>query len=123
MNSLFFVNIAKGAGLVPCGGPGEVVCTACHLFLLVQNLLRYAMQLGVVFAIISLILLGFQYMINGDKEKVKIIKRLKSLGIGILLVMGAWTIINTVIVIVSPAQGLVNNWYVIECDGGLMDIK
>jgi hypothetical protein len=109
MNNLFFIGIAKGAGLVPCGGPGEVVCTSCHLFLLIQNLLRYAMQLGVVFAVISLVVLGLQYMVNGEREKVKIIKRLKSLGIGILLVMGAWTIINTVIVIVSPGQGILNN--------------
>lgn len=123
MINLFFAQVVQGAGLVPCGGPGEVACTSCHLFLMIQNLLRYAMQLGVVVAVISLVLLGLSYMIKGDAGKVVLIKRIKSLAIGIFLVMGAWAIINTVIVIVSPVDGIFNNWYIIECGGGLMNIK
>ena len=122
MNNLFF-GIANAAGLVPCGGPGEVVCTSCHIFVMIQNLLRYAMQIAVVFAVITLVVLGLRYMVDAKGGKVILMKRIKSLAIGIVLVMCSWLIINTVIVMVSPADGVFNNWYMIECGGGLMDIK
>ena len=33
----------QAAGLVPCGGPGEPVCTFCHLFVLFNNVIKFVM--------------------------------------------------------------------------------
>ena len=122
MNNLFF-NISNAAGLVPCGGYGEVACTSCHIFLMIQNLLRYVMQIAVVFVVISLVVLGLRYMVDAKGGKVILMKKIKGLLTGVILVMCSWLIINTVIVMVSPADGMFDNWYVIDCKGGLMDRK
>ena len=106
-----------GQPIVPCGGPGQPVSTQCELLHLVRNVINFLMigaapVLATAFFIwagINMILGGANPgMLSQGKEM------FKNTIIGLLIVMLAWLITNTVIqTLKEPSAG--GNWWSVTC--------
>ena len=127
----------KAGGLVPCGGPGEDVCTLCHLFVMFQGWVNAILFIVIPpMAILMIAIGGFMLLIShaggvistgeGKKGGPALVAQAKklftSVAIGLLLVYGAWIIVNTFLGWIGINQsndfkGLPQNWWKIDCDG------
>lgn len=108
--------------IVPCGrtsGPAEVTqpCNLCHLFKGIKNIINLVLSLVILIAPLIIIYGGFVILSSGGKpERVTLGKSIITyVVIGLVIVFGAWLIINTVM------NGLVGSnksplpWNKIEC--------
>ncbi len=103
---------ASGGGVVPCDGPD---CRACDIITLGQNLLTWF--IGIMAAIIALMFAwggmemvmsaGNASMVSSGREK------MSNAVIGLIIVLSAWLIVNTVILVISG--GNLSNWGQIQC--------
>jgi hypothetical protein len=127
-------------GLVPCGlskddpdQPGDqtVSCKLCHLFVMFDNIIDFFLLPppaggGIVPAIAVIIIAigGFMYILayagvgEGGPEMLSRAKSLfKSVALGLLIIYGAWLIINTFLwaIGVDSWTGLREGWWIINC--------
>jgi hypothetical protein len=124
--SLFFVFSAglalAGAcsgPIVPCGETGNP-CKFCHLFVLFNNIINFILFCLVPpVAALMMVMGGGYVLIAGENlsnvEKGKSI--IKAVVIGLLIVFGAWIIINAFFFVigVSSWTGLEKGWFQINC--------
>ena len=134
--SLFLsANFVKAAGLIPCGGGGgEEPCRLCHIFVVFNNIVEYLLipssagdspsnhgfPIVLTVAVLLIVIGGFVYFFSGgnpstlDKGK----KIMISVGIGLLIIYGAWLIVNLFFTIIGVADwtGL-GEWWHIDCNG------
>lgn len=119
--SLFFLifNSVQAAGLVPCGGPGEDSCTLCHLFVMFDRIIDFLLfRIVPVLAALMIAIGGGMYIISrGDPEMLGRAKKLfTTVVIGLVIIYGAWVIVNTFLTIIGVANwtGL-KTWWEIPC--------
>lgn len=107
----FTPNFIQAAGLVPCGGEGELPCQLCHFFVLFNNIIKFllipcALNKGAalvpLIAALMIAIGGFMYMIayvggiEKGPEMTSQAKRLfTAVAIGLLIIYGAFIIIGT----------------------------
>lgn len=114
---LFAALPASAAGLVPCSG---YKCTPCQFLVLVSNIINFMMK-DITFPLAGLLFLigGLMMVASGASEdnykkgKTIIVNTL----IGVVIVLSAWAIVNTLIITVgSSAAGVrVENWWKVSC--------
>jgi hypothetical protein len=109
-----------GQPLVPCGGPGQGPCDKCQLLHLAKNIIDFIMVAAAPFlAVVFFIVAGVYLMLGGTNPGMLASgKRMfKDTFIGILIVMLAWLITNTLIrTIADPAWvGQGGNWFTFSC--------
>lgn len=129
---LFFVLFAapfpaQAAGLISCGGTGQLACTLCDLFKLGNNIISFFLfpsALNSYVPAVSLIaglfivIGGFYLFIGGAnpefQKKGKTI--LFSVAIGLLVVYTAWVVIEGILAFMGVAEwtGL-RSWWQISC--------
>jgi len=125
---LLFPLTTKARGLVPCGGPGEKVCSACDLLVLFENVLHFALGIAFSIVVIFAVIGGFRWIFSGGKEA-NIEAGHKTLAnalIGLAIILCSWLIINTVFYAMAEigsselSQQLKSNWWQLECssEGG-----
>jgi len=69
--SFLIPGLSLAAGLVPCGGTGEKMCTACDIFVLVQSVITNIFKYSFVIGGIIIIMAGFNMMFSqGNSGKV-----------------------------------------------------
>ncbi|MBI2042483.1 MAG: hypothetical protein HYT21_01950 [Candidatus Nealsonbacteria bacterium] len=118
---LLFVNFspAQAAGLVPCGGSGEPACNVCHFFQLINNLIYgFLFRIVPVIAALMFVVGGVMLLFAGAKPD--LLNKAKSVitatVIGLLLIFGAWLIVNTILqklgIIAMPS---ILQWYNVGC--------
>jgi len=89
--------IALAAGLVPCGTSTTAACTLCDLFKLGNKVTNFlTLTIAPALAVLAFALAGFKILTSGGspgarQEGIKIIRNTI---IGLLIVFGAWIIIN-----------------------------
>ncbi len=107
------------AGLVPCTG---VDCNACSLVELINNLIRFLIKLLAVLSAILFAWSGFLLVTAGDDtgqlEKAKQI--FTNVVIGIVIVLAAWLIVDTVMKLLIANDGRVGEttlgpWNTLTC--------
>lgn len=112
---------AMGEPLVPCGGTGQPECTQCELLHLVKNLIDFIMiAASPILATLFFIIAGVYIMLGGANPGMLAQgKRMfKDTMIGLIIVMLAWLITNTIIQTLvdksalSPSSG---NWWTLTC--------
>ena len=88
---------AQGAGLpsqiVPCKG---VDCTVCHLATLAQNIINTGIFIFIFLSALMFAYAGFLYLSNeaiGEQQKAKSI--FKNVTIGLILLLAAWLLVDT----------------------------
>jgi len=116
--NIFVPLFCLGAGLVPCGGPGEEPCQLCHIFVLFQNVLDFfTIQIVPAVAVLMIAIGGFMYVFAFlTEQEAAMLNRAKkvfvSVAIGLAIVYGAYLIINTFFQIIGVAEwtGLRTRW-------------
>jgi len=118
---LFFLifNSVQAAGLVPCGGPGEDVCTLCHFFVMLDNIIDFLLfRVVPVLGALMIAIGGVMYIISqGKPEMLSRVKNLfTAIIIGLVIIYGAWLIVNLFLTTIGVAEwtGL-GTWWEISC--------
>jgi len=107
-------------GLVPCGGTGEDPCTACDLLILFQNVLKFALIIVFLIVIVFIVYGGFRWIFSGGNEaNIKAgMKIITNAIVGLMIVLCAWLIVNTVFWLIGQAGGkeeYTGSWWHLEC--------
>ncbi|MEE8131628.1 MAG: hypothetical protein V3T98_01105 [Candidatus Paceibacterota bacterium] len=107
--------VADAAGLVPCGTSTTDPCTWCDLGKLIANIIDFLVKIVIVIAVALIIWGGFVIMTaGGSPERVKHGRDIiKSAVIGIIIALGSWLIIDTIIKVVLQAD--IGPWNQISC--------
>lgn len=118
-----FVNAAEN-GLVPdCGaglidGKGSRACGFCDLISLADRVLAFIVELAVIASAVMFAIVGIVMMVNSGKPEV--ITKAKSIFgkvfIGLIVVLGAWLLVDTILKIVSQnTRDLGRPWETFTC--------
>lgn len=103
--------------LVPCGNSGQPACQLCQVAQLGNNLLNFAVYAATLVAVIVIVLAGFRYLTAGvnpgaiGSAKSMIIKAV----LGLMFVLAAWLIVNTIIRVFVPGANIIPIWQGISC--------
>ncbi len=94
----FFVQAQRP--LVPCGGPGQPACQICHIFVLINNIIRFLLfTILPPLAVLLLVIGGFMFLFAGASENT--LKQAKSIIFstifGLIIILSAWIIVNTLL--------------------------
>ncbi len=87
------------SGLVPCGNPGQDMCTFNDVLTLISNVINYIFVLIVPITAIAFIIVGFQYMTSAGKIELRTLlkERIGKLLFGIVIILGAWLLMATLL--------------------------
>ncbi len=113
--------ILENGGLIPCRGTAGCPCTFCHFFYLIQKIINFVtLKLVPTIAILLIIIGGGMYLFNfGNTNRVRQgTDILIGVAIGILIIYGAWLIINTILIaFVNPEaiKDFPERWFSITC--------
>jgi len=112
-------NIIQAKGLVPCGGPEEEECTACHLLVLVQNVVDFVIKGAIFICIVLIIYGGFRWLFSFGKQENIVAgqKAILNAIIGLVIVLVAWLIVNTIFWLIAYVGGenYTGSWWHLEC--------
>lgn len=125
---LFIPLSTKAAGLVPCGGSDDpstikdesLPCTVCDLLVLFQNVLKKALEFAFLIVIVFIVYGGFCWIFSGGNEtNIKAgMKIITNAMIGLMIVLCAWLIVNTVFWLIAQIGGkeeYTGSWWHLEC--------
>lgn len=105
--------VSFAAGLVPCGGEGEMQCQWYHVPILINTVVDWLAAILTMAVVIILVYAGIRLVVSGgdpgarQTAKGYIVNAL----IGLVIVLAAWIIIDTVIkVLVSSSGNLPNDF-------------
>lgn len=92
---------ATGTNLIPCGGPGEDMCTFEHVLQLIENVINFSLNyLFFPLFVIAVVYAGYLLMTSGDNSGKR--KQAKDIFvnilIGLVVVLSAWLIIKLILV-------------------------
>jgi hypothetical protein len=108
------------ADLVPCGGPNEPPCQICHLFVMLDRLVRFVF-VYLIFPIATLLIVisgGMLIFSAGDSGRLSQGKSIFfSTLIGLLIIFSAWLLVNLFMTGIGMADwvGRGEGWYRIRC--------
>jgi len=114
-------------GLVPCGKNftinGESVfvpCTFCHLFIVMNTILDFALvDIVPPLAALMMVIAGIMFFFAGTSPSM--MSKSKTIFyytiIGLAIIYGSWIIINTTLTFIGVADwtGLQGGWFTISC--------
>ncbi len=108
------------AALITCGiAPGDY-CTFCDLIALIQNIINLFIRSIIWYiALFYLMYAGFLMIVGKKVDGIKIIKRVL---IGLVIILLAWAIVNSLIYVLAPAatdengNALSKSWNRINCE-------
>ncbi len=124
---LALLPLAANAGLVPCGiddNNNNIIdeseqCTWCHLGELVKNIIDFLVKIVIAAAAALVLWGGFVIMTAGaSPERAKHGRDIiKAAVIGIIIALGAWLIIDTIIKTIATgwSDSLFGPWNEISC--------
>jgi len=121
ISSLLFALLAPlaNAGLVQCvvSGPNSVLCNFCQLLATIQATLNFIMGLAFLGAVILIAVNGIRmYFTGGNPSKVKdAFQNIVKVVVGLVIVITAWVIINTVVVFLARPGSPPTFWNNISC--------
>ncbi len=101
-----FPAVSNAAGLVPCGGTGQDMCTLCHLIVGIQGIITFGFKIMVIIGIIMLVAAGILYIVSaGNEGMMETAKSLiKNALIGFTLILTAWLIVTTTMWIMGTKE-------------------
>ncbi len=105
----------------PLGGSEEnFPCQLCHVFSLVDNLVKFVMiSIVPLIAVAMFAVAGIMlYTAGGSSERVTRAKKLfKGIVIGLAIIYGAWLMVSVALSLLGVAEwtGLRSGWYKIHC--------
>ena len=136
-SALFLFPTESNAGLVPCGrsaddpataGNETDMCTLCHLVKGVYDIITWGRNIAVIVGIFFITVSGILYLVSGGNSALtsKAKDGIRYSLIGFALLLTAWIIINTILLITGADSGTVailgNSWdrVTITCKSGFV---
>lgn len=114
-------------GLVPCGrncdDPDTEIneqapCTFCHFLVLFKRIVDFLTTV-IAFPVLVLMIIigGIMFLTSSGSEKQlnKAKEILKAAFIGVVIILCAWLVIDTVITVLTPIDSPIQGWNEIEC--------
>ncbi len=122
--SLLFAPLPmSAAGLVPCGTTEHPeACTLCHILIGGKAIIDWGMGIMVIVGLALIMIAGVMYIVSvGDSSMMTKAKDgMKTVLIGVTLILCGWLIVNTIIgLLASDSMGVgirKENWYSFTCD-------
>jgi len=109
--SLTFAQLPKQ--IVPCtGATGAEPCTFCHIAQLAQNVLNTGIYIAVFLSAILFAFAGWKHITaGGDSGKVGEARKIFwNVGVGLVLILGAWLIVDLIMKVLVSQQALFGPW-------------
>lgn len=105
-------------GLVPLAcNQGPLTCGTCELIQTVNNVVGFIIDASILLAVIALVYGGFRLVVSGGdlsaKESAKRI--LGNIFLGLVFILGAFILIDTIMKGLLPADSDANNWSEVIC--------
>jgi len=130
---LFFIPISVSAGgegcptegLVPCGNVDTCPCELCDFFVMFDRIVNTMLfRIVPVLAALMIAIGGVMYITaflssEGAPAMLSRAKKLfGAIAIGLLIIYGAWVIVNTFLLIIGASTwvGFGEGWWIINCD-------
>lgn len=112
--------LVEAAGLVPCGGNNEEMCTLCHLIIGIKGLIDWGFTILVFIALLAIVIAGIMYIVSAgsDQEMEKAKNMVKQTLTGVAIILGAWLLINTTFLLLGKKGNLgigVTDWNSFSC--------
>lgn len=103
-------------GLVPCGGPGEEPCQACHVVALTSNIFNwFGVILAIIFVIVIVVAGLYIVSSNGAVEaKVTARRIITNLIVGYIIFLAVWFVVDFFLKIIASDQTY-GMWNEIQC--------
>lgn len=107
--------VVVAAGLVPCGGADQPLCTWCHLMQLITNVISFLIYIVIPLATVMIVVGGIFIMTaGGSTERVSKGREIVTAAItGLIIALLSWLIIDTIIKII--AGGSFGPWNKLSC--------
>jgi hypothetical protein len=98
---------AEEGGIVPCGGPSDP-CTICHLIVGVKRLINWGSSILIALCLLAFTIAGIMYIVSsGNPQMIETAKKFMTSTLsGFAIVLGAWVIVNTSMLILSAKSDL-----------------
>ena len=117
---LFTSSPVSAAGFVSCGGFEEPPCDVCDFWEFMNSAFRdwLLLRMHQYFIVMILIAGIYFFFARGNEELISKGKRvLKYIGLGLLMIYGAWALINFTFSVTGVAkwEGFRNGWWQLEC--------
>jgi len=123
--------LAANAGIVPCGKTSDVgtaneVCSLCHLFVGIKNIIDWGTGVMVFAALAAIVLSGIFYIISiGNQEMMTKAKNIITQTlIGVVIVLSAWLIVTYSMYLLSASNNegsfikTSGKWHEFDCKSG-----
>ncbi len=105
-------------GIVPCGTSyASAPCTVCHFYKLLENIINFFLYTAASLATLMATIIAFLFLFSGGSPQ-KITDAKSKLGLlvwGIIVVLGSWLLINTILNFVVNPQEFPLPWNKIQC--------
>lgn len=95
---------SASAAFVPCGTAGnDTPCTLCHIVIMGKGIMDWGMQVMVAIGLVVITAMGIMYIVSaGDEGMIKNAKSgIKTSLIGVGVMLGAWLLVNTLLLLVA----------------------
>ncbi len=108
--------ISLAAGFIPCGGPDQEPCQACHMIDLTNNVISWLVLVLGTIAAIMIVFAGFKLVTsNGNQRAMEEAKEIMSnMVIGFVIVLAGWMLVDTVLKAVLK-EGVYGVWNQVQC--------
>lgn len=110
-------NSVKGSGLIPCGNSSDPkdACTLCDFFQMFYVLMKWGMSILFILAGVGIFISGIIYIISaGDPGMMTKAKGYLTMCIiGVVIVLCAWLIVNTVMWVLGGT--MTGAWFTLKC--------
>lgn len=103
---------SASAAFVPCGtAANPTPCTLCHIVVAGKNVMDWGMQVMVAIGLVVITAMGIMYIVStGDEGMAKQAKSgIKSSLIGVSVMLGAWLLVNTTLLLVAQESDASKN--------------
>ncbi len=106
---------AMTGGIVPCegvvvtGGTGTE-CTFDSLFILMQNIITFLLYIAMSIAAAAFFMAGFKYITaHGNPSQIESAHKIfTNVVVGLLIALGAWLVVHTILVALLPTTPVSN---------------
>ena len=106
-------------GIVPCGTSytGNVSCTVCHFYKLLQNIINFLLLTSASLVTLMAIYIAFIFLFSGGSPQKITDAKSKSwlLVWGLVWVLGSWLVLNTIIAVFANPGVFPAPWNQISC--------
>jgi type IV secretion system pilin len=126
--SFFIIPMAEADGIVHCGNTSNIDdrCKLCDLIIGIKAVIDFGKNILVAVALTAIVAGGIMYIVSAGNEQMMQAAKgvLKQALIGMVIVLGAWLIVNTTMWLLATEGDLgvdATSWSDFNCDGGAVE--